>query len=44
MADKQIYEALKAYGFSAFKAAEIKLDYKRGCNYAAKFVEMALAR
>ena len=36
------YGALKRYGFSAFKAAEIALDYQRGDAYASKFVSLAM--
>jgi hypothetical protein len=32
---------LIAYGFSAFKAHEIALDYERGDKYAAAFVQIA---
>ena len=32
---------LIAYGFSAFKAHEIALDYERGDTYAAAFVQLA---
>ena len=35
---------LIAYGFSAFKAWEIALDYERGDKYAAAFVELAIAK
>jgi len=35
---------LIAYGFSAFKAHEIALDYERGDKYAAAFVELAIAK
>lgn len=28
------YEFLKSHGHSALKAAEISLDYTRGCKYA----------
>jgi hypothetical protein len=34
---------LIAYGFSAFKAWEIALDYERGDRYADKIVALALA-
>ena len=32
------YEVLKAYGHSAFKAAEIVLDAKRGDTYAVQWI------
>lgn len=37
-----VYAALKAYGFSPAKAAEIKLDYERRDKYAAAFVDLAI--
>jgi hypothetical protein len=39
-----IIKALTDYGFSAFKAHEIALDYRRGNNYAKAVVDMALKR
>lgn len=36
------YQALKAFGFSAAKAAEVLLDSQRGDAYAASFVKLAL--
>ena len=33
---------LKRYGFSAFKAAEIELDARRGDAYALHFVRLAV--
>jgi hypothetical protein len=38
---KRVYEALKAYGFSAAKAAEILLDARRNSRYARQFVGLA---
>jgi hypothetical protein len=35
------YECLKAYGLSAFKAAEVALDAKRGDRYAMQWVKLA---
>jgi hypothetical protein len=35
------YEALKAFGFSPMKAAEIALDAKRGDTYAASWLALA---
>lgn len=35
------YEALKAYGFSPAKAAEIVLDAKRGDRHAIIVVDLA---
>ncbi|MCA3573106.1 MAG: hypothetical protein IOC86_04265 [Aestuariivirga sp.] len=32
---------LITYGFTAFKAHEIALDYERGDKYAAAFVQIA---
>jgi hypothetical protein len=37
-----VYTALKAYGFSPAKAAEIELDFTRGDKYAAAFVDLAI--
>ena len=37
------YAALKAYGFSPAKAAEIVLDAGRGSLYAQMFIRHALA-
>lgn len=37
------YAALKAYGFSPAKAAEITLDARRGLLYAQMFIRLALA-
>jgi len=37
------YEALKAYGFSPAKAAEIVLDARRGSRYAQTVLKLALA-
>lgn len=37
------YAALKAYGFSPAKAAEIALDARRGSLYARMFIRLALA-
>ena len=43
--DKQtIVNALKAYGFSAFKAHEIALDTQKGDWYARAFVDLAMNR
>lgn len=44
---KKTYEALKAYGFSPFKAAEIVLDAQRGGAYghhALVFVKLVYGR
>jgi len=38
------YEALKADGFSAAKAAEIVLDAKRGDSYAKLFLRLAVSK
>lgn len=35
------YEALKRYGFSPAKAAEIALDARRGDWYAKQFLRLA---
>ncbi len=36
------YEALKAYGFSPARAAEIELDASRGDTYAAAVLKLAM--
>lgn len=41
MRHKRAYEALKAYGFSAFKALEITLDASRGDPFALNIVRLA---
>lgn len=41
MADNSAYAALKAYGHSPFKAAEIALDARRGDHYAVQHLELA---
>lgn len=38
---KRIRAVLQAYGFSAFKAAEIALDASRGDEYARQFIKLA---
>lgn len=35
------YEVLKAFGFSAFKAAEVELDVKRKVPYALMWLQIA---
>jgi hypothetical protein len=41
MRHPRIYAALKAFGFSAFKAAEIMLDAERGDKYALSVVRLS---
>lgn len=42
MTQSQVYQLLKSKGHSAFKAAEIALDYVRGDQHAINWVKAHL--